>query len=132
MYDTAKALYTFFSSFGLRAFVQGNVPEYIFDPDQGKEIPVELPYITYELREPAPGHECHLMAHIWYRDNSYEAITKKVDEVKAFIGSGVSIHVDGGAVHLWPEDRNFVQFPPAEDPEIKDAFLQFVMGAYKS
>ena len=130
MLDTASALQSFFSSFGIPAFVQGKVPEHLYDAETGKEVPVDLPYITYELREPAPGHNCHLMAHVWYRGNSVEAISRKVDDIKAGLGLGVSIRVPGGAVYLWPEDI-FCQFRDSGEPEIQCAYLQFVMGAYK-
>ena len=44
MRDTAAALYTFFSSFGIPAYVEYNVPDN-----------AALPYITYELRDPEAG-----------------------------------------------------------------------------
>lgn len=130
MRDTAVALYTFFSSFGIPAFIQGNVPETLYDSTTGKEIPVELPYITYELREPEAGKECHLMAHLWYRGSSYDAITRKADDIKDALGQGVSIPVPGGAVHLWPENP-FCQFRDSGEPDVKCAYLQFSIGAYK-
>lgn len=130
MLDTALALQTFFSSFGIPAFVQGKVPEFLYNAETQKEEAVNLPYITYELREPAPGQNCHLMAHVWYRGNSVEAISRKVDDIKNGIGGGVSIPVPGGAVYLWPEDI-FCQFRDSGEPEIQCAYLQFVMGGYK-
>lgn len=130
MLDTATALYTFFSSFGIPAFIQGNVPEELYDATTEKMVKVDLPYITYELREPAAGENCHLMAHVWYRGTSCEAISRKVDEIKAALGQGVSIPVPGGAVHLWPENP-FCQFHDSGEPDIKAAYLQFVMGGYK-
>ena len=41
MINTARALYGFFSGFGLPAFVEYSVPE-----------DAELPYITYPQKEP--------------------------------------------------------------------------------
>ena len=52
MLDTAVALQTFFSGFGLPAFPENAVPDTLYDADAGAEVPVEPPYITYELREP--------------------------------------------------------------------------------
>ena len=119
MYDTADALYSFFSSFGLPAYVEYTVP-----------VDAELPYITYELREPEPGEKSSLTARVWYIDTDYTAICSKVDQIKAAIGRGVSISVDGGAVWLWP-DTHFCQFQRADEPKLKIAYLMLIIGAYK-
>ena len=50
MLDTAQALYRFFSSFGIPAFVENNVPDEM--PVNGQLVQVQPPYITYQLREP--------------------------------------------------------------------------------
>lgn len=131
MRDTALALQSLFSSFGIPAFVKGNVPEELYNPETGQSEPVEMPYITYELREPSPGENCSEAVMVWYRGTSYDPITRKVDEIREAIGRGVSIKVPGGAIHIWPEDDNYVQFVEQEDPSIKCAYLLFVMGGYK-
>lgn len=119
MLDTAAALYTFFSSFGLPAYVENTVPD-----------DAALPYITYELREPAPGERSSLTARVWYMDTSFQAITQKVDEIKAAIGTGASLPVASGAVWIWPDDR-FCQFQPPDEPKLKIAYLMLIIGAYK-
>ena len=128
MLDTAIALQSFFSSFGLPAFPEHAVPDSL--SVNNTETPVEPPYITYELREPEPGAKSSLTARVWYIDTDYTAICTKVDEIKAAIGRGVSIHVDGGAVWLW-RDTNFCQFQPADEPKLKIAYLMLIIGAYK-
>ena len=119
MYDTADALYSFFSSFGLPAYVEYTVP-----------VDAELPYITYELREPQAGEKSSLTARVWYEDTGFAAVTRKVDEIKNSIGRGVSIPVERGAVWLWP-DTHFCQFQRADEPKLKIAYLMLIIGAYK-
>lgn len=130
MLDTAVALQTFFSGFGLPAFPENAVPDALYNPETGTEQSVEPPYITYELREPEPGAKSSLTARVWYIDTDYTAICTKVDEIKAAIGRGVSISVNGGAVWLWMDDK-FCQFQPADEPKLKIAYLMLIIGAYK-
>lgn len=118
MTQTATALYTFFSSFGIPAYV-----EYT-EPDNAP-----APYITYELVDPDWLGQAPIHARIWYRDTSFTAIAGKVDEIKAALGPGVSIKTESGAVYLWPDD-NFAQFQPMEgDPTLKCAFLSLIIQA---
>lgn len=119
MRDTAAALYAFFSSFGIPAYVENNVPE--------NEA---LPYITYELREPEAGENSSLSARVWYMDTSFGAVADKVDQIKAALGRGKSIPTETGAIWLWP-DNPFCQFQPPDEPKLKIAYLLFVIGAYK-
>lgn len=119
MLDTAAALYGFFSSFGIPAYVENNVPDVAV-----------LPYITYELREPERGATCMLTARVWYQDTGFEAISRKVDEIKNAVAEGASLPVENGAIWLWPDD-NFCQFQPPDEPKLKIAYLMLVMGAFK-
>lgn len=129
MRDTAAALYSFFSSFGLPAFVENNVPDV---PNENGEIEqFSPPYITYELREPEPGKQTSLVARVWYLDTGFDAVTRKVDEIKNALRNGVSIPTNDGAIWLWM-DENFCQFQPPDEPKIKIAYLMLIMGSYKS
>lgn len=119
MKDTAAALYGFFSSFGLPAYVENNVPDN-----------AALPYITYELKEPEPGERASMTARVWYMDTGFAAITEKVDEIKEAVRYGASIPTDTGAVWIWP-DNPFCQFQPPDEPKIKIAYLLLIIGAYK-
>lgn len=129
MRDTAQALYSFFSSFGLPAFVENNVPD--VPDDNGILEPFAPPYITYELREPEPGKQCSLVARVWYLDTGFDAITRKVDEIKDALMNGYPMQTNNGAIWLWM-DTNFCQFQPPDEPKIKIAYLMLVMGSYKS
>lgn len=95
MTNTAKALYEFFSGFGLPAYVVGAVPD---ETPDGQ--PVNLPYITYQLREPHWRTQSQIYAELWYRSTSLVPITAKTDEIRAAIGEGLSIPTEGGAIYL--------------------------------
>ncbi len=128
MHDTALALNRFFSSFGLPAFVENCVPD--VPGENGVIEPFTPPYITYELREPEPGKQCSLVARVWYLDTSFDAITRKVDEIKDAIGPGIRIPAGDGVIGMWMDD-NFCQFQPPDEPKIKIAYLMLIIGAYK-
>ena len=115
MMNTARALYLFFSGFGIPAYVENNVPD-----------TAVLPYITYELMRPDRLRQASLRARIWYRDTSFEAITAKADAIRALIEGGHSIPVNGGALRIWPDDQ-FLQFQPPDEPELKIAYLSMIL-----
>lgn len=93
MADKHQALYEFWSSFGLQAFDVSTVPSGEFAPS--------FPYITYEDAIGQIGQFLPLTASLWYRDTSWEGISKKVDEISRAIGLNgyYSSKVDGG--YLW-------------------------------
>lgn len=118
MTNTAKAMYQFFSGFGIPAYV-----EYA-PPDEA-----QLPYITYQLIEPDWDDGGTFYARVWYRSTSYTAINAKVDEIRAAIGEGVSIPTSGGAVYL-SKGTPFVQYMPMEgDDTLKVAYINFNIHA---
>lgn len=115
MTNTARALYQFFSGFGIHAYVENNVPD-----EAG------LPYITYELLRPDRLRQAPFHVRIWYRSTSFTAITAKADEIRRIIEGGHSIQTNDGALRLWPDD-NFIQFQPADEPELKVAYLSLIL-----
>lgn len=114
MTNTAKALYKFFNSFDLDAYVEYNIPD-----------DAELPYITYQLIEPAWNDVGTIYARVWYRSTSYAAISAKVDEIKAAVGDGISLPTDGGAVYLTPGTPYAQNMPMEGDPTLKVVYLLF-------
>ena len=125
MTNTARALYIFFSGFGLLAFPENNVPDEY--PDEfGTMHPVMLPYITYELLRPDRLRQAPFHARIWYRSNSFTEITAKADTIRRTIEGGHSIHTGDGALRIWPDD-NFLQFQPPDEPELKIAYLSMII-----
>lgn len=114
MKNTAKALYNFFSSFGLEAYVE-------YSPDKD----AQLPYITYQLVEPDWRDNATLYARVWYRSTSYVEINTKVDQIRAAIGEGLSLPTEDGAVYL-TKGTPFAQNMPMEgDSTLKVVYLLF-------
>lgn len=119
MTNTAKALYSFFSSFGLDAYVEYSPPE-----------DAQLPYITYQVIEPDWDDGGTFYARVWYRSTSYEQINAKVDQIRAAIGEGKSIPTEGGAVYL-TKATPFAQNMPMEgDDTLKVVYLNFNIMAH--
>ena len=119
MTGTAKALYQFFSRFGLDAYVEYSPPE-----------DARLPYITYQVVEPDWRDSAVLYARVWYRSTSYVAINAKVDEIRRAVGEGVSIPTNGGAVYLY-KGSPFAQNMPMEgDDTLKVVYLNFIIEAH--
>lgn len=129
MTNTAKALYAFFSGFGLPAFVEYDVPDEMPDA-QGNMIPVELPYITYQVVEPDWMDAATMYARVWYRSTAYEQLHAKVDEISAAIDGGVGLPTDGGFVVL-EKGTPFAQDMPMEgDDTLKVSYLNLTVYAY--
>lgn len=127
MTDVARALYSFFSGFGLPAYVEDSVPE---DTDaNGEKKPVKPPYITYQLIAPDWRESGLLSAHVWYRSDSLEGVLAKADEIAAAIGEGKSIKTINGAVYL-SKGTPFRQLRTFEgDPTLKAVYLNIIINA---
>lgn len=123
MKDVAKALYDFWSSFGLPAYPENNVPY----SNDGVN-PVDPPYITYRITRPEWRTQVSTYARVWYKDTSYKAITEKVDQIEGRIGEGLMLPTDGGFLLLF-KDLNFCQFEPTEDSRLKVAYLSLIEEA---
>lgn len=125
MTATVKALYRFFSGFGLPAYAEDSVP--LKDANNNK---IEPPYITVQLIAPDWKSSVPFYAHIWYRDKGFAAIDAKADEIGAAIGEGVSIPTDGGAVYIY-KGTPFAQYRPmAGDPMLKCLYLNMTMMSH--
>ena len=113
MTKSARALYEFFSGFGIPAYVHDSVPDN-----------AQMPYITYELIEPEPLSFSYLHASVWYRDTSYAAVSAKCDQIKAAIGWGTSIPTGSGFIALFREKGTpFAQVLSDPNPETKRVLL---------
>jgi len=118
MTNTAKALYKFFSGFGLPAYVEYSVPD-----------DARLPYITYQVVNPDWPDTAPLYARVWYRDTSYAAINATVDAIEAAVKGGISIPTEGGCVVL-NKGTPFAQEQPMEgDDTLKVYYLLFEIMA---
>lgn len=118
MMNTARALYDFWSGFGLPAATVGTVPD-----------GWQLPYITYSLVESEPLAPTTHYAQVWYRDTCNAAMLAKVDEIKAAIGDGVVLDCEGGCVVIRPATP-FVQLMVDENPENRYAYINMQLNCY--
>lgn len=123
MKDVAKALYDFWSSFGLPAYPENNVPY-----SEDGVNPVDPPYITYRITRPEWRTQVSTYARVWYKDTSYKDITEKVDQIESRIGEGLMLSTDSGFILLF-KDLNFCQFEPTEDSRLKVAYLSLIEEA---
>lgn len=119
MTNTAKALYQFFSGFGLDAYVEYSPPE-----------DAKLPYITYQVIEPDWRDGGTLYARIWYRSTSYAAINAKVDEIAEAVGEGISLYTPTGAVYLFKGTPWAQNMPMEGDDTLKVVYLLFNIMAH--
>lgn len=119
MTDTARALYTYFSGFGLPAYAEYTVPD-----------EAQLPYLTYQLAQPDWRGQVSLYARLWYRSTSLVEINAKADEIQRAIGECVNIPTATGALYLYP-GAPFAQYMPMEgDDTLKVIYLNFTLTAH--
>ena len=101
--DRAQAIHHFWSSFGL--------PAYSEDSSYDK---AEEPYITYSVVLGDLYQVSNMSASVWYRSYSWEAITKKVEEIERKIETMYPIKTDTGGLYIAKGDP-FAQ--RARDPD---------------
>lgn len=108
--DKAQAIHTFWSSFTWDAIDEQSA----YDTGTMEDLGIPDRYITYEVQTGSLGNPVMLSASLWHRSFSWETITKKADEIAAYIGYGGRIlAVDGGK--LWVKlGQPFAQRMPAE------------------
>lgn len=119
MMNTAAALYTFYSGFGLPAYAVGSVPE-----------TAVLPYITYSLVETDAGEAATHYAQVWYRSTSNAEILQKVDAIKTAIGQGVRLQCDGGCVVIRPQTPLVQMMTELDRPENRSAYINLQINCY--
>lgn len=118
MINTARALYDFWSGFGVPAMTEGTIPE-----------EMELPYITYTLHETEPLENTAHYASLWFRSTSNAAMLAVVDNIKAAVGSGIILPCEGGYIVLRPANP-FVQLMVDENPEIRYAYIMLQINCF--
>lgn len=113
----AEALYNFWSSFGLPAFVENAVPD-----DQ------ELPYITYRLAFPEWRSQMSIYGTVWVRSTSYAPLANIVNTIDMKLGEGLQLETERGVIFLY-KDINFAQIQPQDDLSVKAAYLSLILEA---
>lgn len=118
MKQTAKALKTFFSQFSIPAYSETSVPD-----------DIELPYITYPVREPEWREKASFYCIIWCRTKGYADALDIADAVMRKVNEGAKIEMDGGYVVLYPENP-FFQEMTDEDNDTKSIYINMSMNSY--
>lgn len=116
MRETAKALKTFFSGFGLPAYDEYSVPD-----------DVALPYITYHLAEPEWNQKATMYAQIFDKTKSNTFLVEKADEIVSAIGLWKKIPLNGGYLVIWPETP-LVQIMVEDD--VRRAYINLSINSY--
>lgn len=116
MESTSKALYQFFSGFGIPAYGNDDVPD-----------DAELPYLTVYFSEPEWNTKASGYCQVWYRTNQRAKVNAKADAIAGAIAAKPRLECDGGYIVLWPENP-LVQ--PINDGEARGAYINFSINAY--
>lgn len=127
MTKTGKALYNFFSSFGIPAYEVNSVK----DNGQDDSYPsnIDLPYITFDQADSDWREPISVSATVWYKSTAFDELFSKVDEIKKKVGEGYSIPVDGGVVYIC-KDNPFAQVQDTGDVTVKAEYLLFQVNAF--
>lgn len=116
-----KALFSFWSRFGIPAYPERFIPE-----------KATLPYITYEVKKPDWRGQAPYTAQVWYKTTRLEDLTATVDLISEAIGEGIELPLDNGYLYLFKDD-SFVQVRDgSEDPNdfIKVAYLTMIIHVF--
>ena len=98
--NKVQAIHNFWSSFGIPAYDESTVPNKIWDASQQKMVPLEMPYITYNVSVDKFENTIGLHASVWDHSTSWEWITEKVDEIARKLSDKGSylVKIDDGYV----------------------------------
>lgn len=114
MTSAAKAVFGFFSSFGLPAYLDTSVPDN-----------AALPYITYSCAVADWSEESAISASVWYPGTSYAPVFAKVDEIeKALTKRNIIKTEDGGYIAIH-KGTPFAQTQDTGDSTCKAAYMNF-------
>ncbi len=118
MIGTARALYSFFSGFGIPAYAEDTVPD-----------EAELPYITYPIKEPEWNEKTSYYCTVYYRHktSNLDSLTK-ADEIVREIGVGKCLKCEDGYLVLWPGTPLIQSKPP--DNDVRAAYINLSINAY--
>lgn len=119
MTSVAKALYAFYSGFGLPAY-----------PEDGVPSNAALPYITYTVVQPDCLDSAVHQARVWYQSESYAGVNAKADEIIAAVGRGLLLPAGDGAVCLRPGTPLAQHMPIEGKLEIKIVYINFQINFY--
>lgn len=116
MRQTAKALKTFVSGFGLPAYATNTIPK-----------DVVLPYLTYPLTEPEWSQKATFYIQGWYRTTGYAEMLEKADQIVREIGTGITISMETGYLVIYPESP---QIQIMADGDIRSFYINLSINAF--
>lgn len=110
--DKAQAIYGLWSSFGLPAYDEGDVPD-----------DAQMPYITYSVSTDSIEYIAGMNASVWYRSTSWLAISQKAEEISEYIGNGGRvIPLDVGYAYFY-RGTPFAQRMADEDDSVRRIYF---------
>lgn len=118
MTQTAQALKSFFSGFGVPAYSETSVPD-----------DIQLPYITYPIKEPEWRQPTSFYIVLWCRTKGYADALSKADQILAAIGEGARIPTNDGIVVIRPETPLFQEVKDA-DNDTKALYINLQLNAF--
>lgn len=110
--DKAQAIYSFWSQFGLPCYDEITVPDN-----------APLPRLTYNNATGQVGLPIMLHAKIWYKDTSWETISKKSDAIAAALETGQVIKIDNGYIYFYKGSPFSQTMSDAEDATIRCIYI---------
>ena len=119
---SSQALYQFWAGFDWPAYDENTVPS--------EEMHPAMPRITYQSAWGSFESELSLVASLWDRSYSWEAVETKAEEIYNAIGGGV--HLPDNAGFVWIDDPSaFAQRMEDEDDSIRRILIQVKVEFYK-
>ena len=109
--DKWQAIHSMWSSFGLPAYDETDVPD-----------DAVMPYITYSAFVSSFEQPIVLSGSIWYRSTSWEDISQKANLIAEYLRGYRLIKVDGGYLHV-SEGSPFAQRMKDEDSAIRRIYI---------
>lgn len=118
MTQTAEALKSFFGGFGVPAYSETSVPD-----------DIQLPYITYPMKEPEWSQPTSFYIVLWCRTKGYVDALAKADQITAAIGDGVRLEIASGWVVIRPENP-LTQEMHDSDNDTKGIYINLKLNAF--
>lgn len=118
-----QALHSFWSSFNLPTYDENSVPS---EEERIKISGSAFPIITYEVVTGDFDTELPMAASLWYRSDSWAAITEKANEIeRAITRGGRMVSYEGGA--FWLRKRNSMRMSEPTDDMIRRILMNLTV-----
>lgn len=111
MMDKWQAIHSVWSSFGIPAYDETDVPDNAV-----------MPYITYSASVSSFEQFVLLSGSIWYKSNAWDLISQKADAIAEYLRGSKIIKIDGGYLYL-SQGNPFAQRMADEDPTVRRIYI---------